>query len=109
MSSYFQYTFGSLCGIPAITLEGTAEDYQSIRRRVQALSEYDLSWWTEALLPVVDQFIQAADADRWSTVGGGRGGAAPPTRRACPRPHAPRARTTTFGPGRRRAASTWAG
>ncbi|WP_438015431.1 DUF4419 domain-containing protein [Sorangium sp. So ce315] len=61
MNGYFEYTLSSLCGIPAITLEGTAEDYRSIRRRVQALSEYELSWWTEALLPIVDQFIEAIE------------------------------------------------
>ncbi|WP_437776955.1 DUF4419 domain-containing protein [Sorangium sp. So ce1097] len=61
MSGYFEYTLSSLCGIPAITLEGTAEDYRSIRRRVQALSEYELSWWTEALLPIVDQLIEASE------------------------------------------------
>ncbi|WP_437312007.1 DUF4419 domain-containing protein [Sorangium sp. So ce388] len=61
VSSYFKYSFETACGIPSITLEGTVEDYRRIRRRVQALSEYDLSWWTEALLPVVDRFIDAFD------------------------------------------------
>ncbi|WP_437841812.1 DUF4419 domain-containing protein [Sorangium sp. So ce1153] len=59
MRSYFKYSFETACGIPSITLEGTVEDYRRIRRRVQALSEYDLSWWTEALLPIVDRFIDA--------------------------------------------------
>ncbi|MEZ4298414.1 MAG: DUF4419 domain-containing protein [Polyangiaceae bacterium] len=61
MQAYFRYSMGSMCGIPAITLEGTKDDYVSIRRRVRALEEYDLSWWTESLLPVIDQFIAAFD------------------------------------------------
>lgn len=61
MQKYFKYVVVTMCGIPEITLEGTVDDYRSIRRRVQALSEYDLSWWVDRLLPIVDQLIAAAE------------------------------------------------
>ncbi|HRI67350.1 MAG TPA: DUF4419 domain-containing protein, partial [Polyangium sp.] len=61
MQKYFKYVVVTMCGIPAITLEGTVDDYRSIRRRVQALGEYELTWWVDALLPIVDQFIAAAE------------------------------------------------
>lgn len=60
MHKYFKYVVMTMCGIPTITLEGTVDDYRSIRRRVQALGEYELTWWVDALLPIVDQFIAAA-------------------------------------------------
>lgn len=60
MRPYFKYVVQTMCGIPEITLLGTVDDWRSIRRRVQALGEYELSPWVAALAPVVDQFIAAA-------------------------------------------------
>ncbi|XXY47470.1 DUF4419 domain-containing protein [Sorangium sp. So ce269] len=40
------------------------KDWSSIRRRVRALGEYELSWWTRALEPVLDQFVAAAPRAR---------------------------------------------
>ncbi|MFT3775197.1 MAG: DUF4419 domain-containing protein [Minicystis sp.] len=61
MAKYFKYVVVTRCGIPSITLEGTVDDWRSVRRRVQALGEYELSWWVDALGPVVDQFVAAAE------------------------------------------------
>ncbi|MFT3770510.1 MAG: DUF4419 domain-containing protein [Minicystis sp.] len=60
MRRYFQYEVLTLCGIPRITLLGTAADWRSIRKRAEVLAEFDLGWWTKALLPVLDQMVTAA-------------------------------------------------
>jgi hypothetical protein len=57
MKHYFKYELETLCGIPEITLDGTIEDWKSIRSRARALDEYDLKWWTDALGPVLDQLV----------------------------------------------------
>lgn len=61
MQSYFSYREMTLCGFPSITLLGTPEDWRSIGDRVLALSEYGLSWWTDALLPITDKLTQTAE------------------------------------------------
>jgi len=53
MQRYFTYTVSSLCGIPDITLEGTPEDWRSIRDRVAVLGELDLDHWGARLDPVL--------------------------------------------------------
>lgn len=59
--AYFQYEMMIGCGIPAITLLGTPDDWRSIRRRAQMLSEYGLEHWTDALLPVLDKIVATAE------------------------------------------------
>lgn len=63
MQKYFGYVGRTLCGIPEITLLGTPEDWQSVKDRASALSEYDLGWWTEHLIPHLDQFVRASKGD----------------------------------------------
>jgi hypothetical protein len=69
MQSYFRYRCDTFCGIPAVTLEGTVEDWENILRRVQALAGYGLGWWTGAVVPILEQFRAAAqgtvDASFW--------------------------------------------
>ncbi|AKF11779.1 DUF4419 domain-containing protein [Sandaracinus amylolyticus] len=60
---YFGYQMHSLCGIPEITLTGTTDDWRAIERRAAALSRFDLSWWTDALAPVLAQFTRASQGD----------------------------------------------
>jgi hypothetical protein len=60
LQSYFQYEVCTLCGIPAVTLLGTEQDWRSVRQRAQHLAEFGLSTWVDALLPVLDQFVQVA-------------------------------------------------
>jgi hypothetical protein len=70
MQSYFEYRFISVCGIPAVILEGTTEDWTRILVRVKALAQYGLQWWTDALAPILGQFVAAsqgkADRSFWS-------------------------------------------
>jgi hypothetical protein len=61
MQRYFEYSVTTLCGIPEITLEGTVDDWRSIRRRARALEEYDLDFWTAGLAPVLDQLVATAE------------------------------------------------
>lgn len=60
MQSYFEYELITLCGIPEITLLGTAEDWRQIRRRVDAFSEFGLKPWVKVLRPLLDQFVRAS-------------------------------------------------
>ena len=61
--AYFQYEMAAGCGIPRVTLLGTADDWRSVRRRAQQLSEYGLEHWSDALLPVLDRIVATADGE----------------------------------------------
>jgi hypothetical protein len=66
MQSYFTYDMETLCGIPAIMLQGTPEDWQAIADRAEQFAYLDLEWWLESLRAVLRQFVAAAqgNADR---------------------------------------------
>lgn len=60
MKGYFGYEVdGRGCGIPAITIEGTVEDWQKVLNKTQYLSKYDLQWWTSELCPIIENIIDA--------------------------------------------------
>jgi hypothetical protein len=59
-ASYFEYHLWCVCGIPQITIDGTPEDWQRIRSRVEVLATYDLEWWVSRLRPILDEFVMAA-------------------------------------------------
>jgi hypothetical protein len=58
MQHYFSYEFITLCGIPQVTLEGTAADWESLEARTRRLDRFGMAWWTETLLPILEEFIQ---------------------------------------------------
>jgi hypothetical protein len=60
VQSYFEYVLRTLCGIPAMTLEGTADDWQDLAERAQAFAEFDLGWWLKPLEPILDAFVATA-------------------------------------------------
>lgn len=81
MSNYFNYLEITMCGIPSVTLEGSVEDWENIRSRVDNFDEFGLSWWTAELRPVLDEFVKSAKGNRdlsfWKSFyneGGGSGG-----------------------------------
>ncbi|WP_168219421.1 DUF4419 domain-containing protein [Limnoglobus roseus] len=81
MQSYFTYEFVTMCGIPQIALEGTADDWTELARRVRDLEAFDLRWWVSALTPILQEFIAAAmgrpSAKFWQSIykqEGGSGG-----------------------------------
>jgi len=60
MQHYFDYrVIMGGCGFPSITIEGTVADWESVKEKTQALSKYELEWWTSRLIPILDQFINA--------------------------------------------------
>ena len=60
MQSYFTYTVQTMCGIPQVVLEGTVGDWSSLAQRTEVLGEFELRWWTEALRPILAEFVAAA-------------------------------------------------
>jgi len=81
MSKYFDYSVSTCCHIPLITLTGSVEDWENIRDKVNSFDEFGLSWWTDSLKPVLDQFVLAAKGNidvsfwkSWYKEGGGSGG-----------------------------------
>ncbi len=66
---YFDYEMRIGCGIPEITVLGSAQDWASMIPRVRHLSEYGLEAWTTALIPVLEAIQRTAagevDKDFW--------------------------------------------
>jgi hypothetical protein len=60
---YFEYRVYCICGIPAVTLEGTPDDWRRLRQKVWSLLPYDLDWWLPHVRRVCDQFVRAAKGD----------------------------------------------
>jgi Domain of unknown function (DUF4419) len=59
-SSYFTYEMRCVCGIPKITIQGSPEDWERIRARIEVLGTYELDWWVSRLRPILDEFVLAA-------------------------------------------------
>ena len=58
MKHYFKFeVLMGGCGISAITLEGSIEDWEKIKSKLKYLSNYALSWWTKHLTPIIDNII----------------------------------------------------
>jgi hypothetical protein len=60
MQSFFSYCFVTRCGIPQIRLEGTPADWERLAERTKGIGQFGLSWWTEALGPILDEFVAAS-------------------------------------------------
>jgi hypothetical protein len=63
MRSYFAYEVHTRCGIPAITLEGTSEDWRAVAQRARSFGDLGLGWWIDPLGAVLDQFARASRGD----------------------------------------------
>jgi hypothetical protein len=63
MKSYFDYDMETECGIPAITLEGTPEDWQTVADRVEQFNSLDLRWWLKPLRAILRQFVAASQGE----------------------------------------------
>ncbi|HEX4455073.1 MAG TPA: DUF4419 domain-containing protein [Kofleriaceae bacterium] len=59
-SPFFSYWMSCICGIPEVTLLGTADDWRRIRERVDVIAELELEWWCKSLRPIADHFVRAA-------------------------------------------------
>jgi hypothetical protein len=60
MQDYYAYRGSSLCGIPEVTLLGTADDYREIAARVAKLADHGLGWWVTPLDEVCARLVDAA-------------------------------------------------
>jgi len=60
---YFEYVLMAGCGIPSITLLGTPDDWQVLRRRAAVFSEFGLGHWTRVLLPILDEIARTAEGN----------------------------------------------
>lgn len=58
---FFDYRAFALCGIPRITLEGTPEDWRTIRDRVTGLGICGLEDWAKRMPAVLDEFVRASE------------------------------------------------
>lgn len=59
MQFYFDYIVETMCGIPKIKLEGTLADWQDLLERAKSLAQFQLDWWVDVLVPILEQFVQA--------------------------------------------------
>lgn len=63
MKNYFEYKMYLCCGLTKVTVLGTPEDWSDIINRTTVLSEFGLSWWTDKLIPVLQQFKNACEGE----------------------------------------------
>ena len=59
MKQYFTYSvlMGG-CGISSITLEGSVEDWEKIKSKLEFLKNKALGWWTKHLIPIIEKIIK---------------------------------------------------
>lgn len=62
VEQYFDFKMSTACGFPSITLEGSLQDWRSLRRKAEILvqgtcTEEFSTWWLKALLPVLEKFV----------------------------------------------------
>ena len=58
MKHYFTYrVLMAGCGISAINLEGSVQDWEKIKGKLEFLSKKALNWWTKHLIPIIDNII----------------------------------------------------
>jgi hypothetical protein len=57
--TYFKYELVGICGIPRITLTGTPEDWDRMVAKVRLLRCFEIDWWLDKLLPLVEEMARA--------------------------------------------------
>ena len=73
LQQYFKYrVLMGGCGIPYIELDGTIEDWENVLHKTENLKEYQLSWWIDEIVPILNKIIQTKkgniDVDFWSSM-----------------------------------------
>ena len=43
-----------------MTLKGTVEDWELLKRKAKELEKYDTEFWITRLIPILDEFVNAA-------------------------------------------------
>ena len=59
MKQYFTYNLlmGG-CGVSSINLEGSLDDWNKIKSKLEFLSTKAMKWWTKHLIPIIDDIIK---------------------------------------------------
>ncbi len=63
MKNFATIEFTTLCGIPYVTLEGTPQDWESIKvisTAILSISDGDLNWWIKDLNSSLDKMIETS-------------------------------------------------
>jgi hypothetical protein len=77
MKNYFSYKVSIECGLSAVTLEGTLDDWKTLREKVEQLEQWSegqplLKKWRDSLLPIIEQFIESyqgtVDKEFWNQI-----------------------------------------
>lgn len=73
MENYFEYIYiYAICGIPEVTLLGTPEDWQKILDKTRQLARYNLSWWVDEMVSVLEKIVETSkgkiDRDFWRSM-----------------------------------------
>lgn len=65
MKSYSNFFCLTKCGIPSVTLDGTKEDWEEIKNRLNKLDEFGepTQLWAQMLRPVISKFIATFDGE----------------------------------------------
>ena len=59
MKQYFNYKLKMEgCGISSINLEGSMEDWEKIKKKLEFLSTKKLNCWTKKLIPIIDKILE---------------------------------------------------
>src|SRR5690348_1422179 len=68
--AYFQYSMSTMCGIPRVTLLGTAKDWEDLASAVKALpfAELDLEFWRPTIADALSATAQGrGDLEFWKS------------------------------------------
>ena len=57
MSHFFKFRCHTDCGIAKVRLDGDLEDWEKLGKSIEALREYDLSWWVDGISWIIDNII----------------------------------------------------
>ncbi|MEL6655086.1 MAG: DUF4419 domain-containing protein [Bacteroidota bacterium] len=65
MQPYFKYIVNiSICGIPKITVEGSASDWDKILSKLDYFKSLELDWWFKDLEPIIKEIRDTANGKR---------------------------------------------
>ena len=55
--NYFEYVLVCGCGLPKVKLLGTLDDWVKLKEATLKLKEFELDWWIDKLVPILDRLI----------------------------------------------------
>lgn len=72
MQNYFNFALYGGCTMTKIKMLGSLSDWQSIRQKAENLKKFDLTWWADYLLPILDKLIKAFEGENdnvfWNSI-----------------------------------------